>query len=139
MREKWFTARGADSYSTWHGADHGVLQRFVLGPLLFLICHVMTFPFVLCGWPEALAMVREPDKRKQLEDLDALYRWSEKWQLSMNHEKCAHIQVGLQRTRDIHRSSATIENVIWGGGYSFVEDPSPHQKSLWLRIGHAGC
>ena len=43
-------------------------------------------------------------------DLDALLRWSEKWQLSFNHSKCKSLHLGSRNTNHTYHMGDTQLN-----------------------------
>ena len=87
--------------STWSQVWSGIPQGSVLGPLLFLIfvndlpdwitSNIGMFADDTKIWTQ---IVSKEDSGKLQEDLDNLSKWSEKWLLQFNPEKCVVMHIG---------------------------------------------
>ena len=93
----------------------GVPQGSVLGPLLFLIyindlddtvgSNILKF----ADDTKIFRKVRSgQDSQVLQEDLDSLVRWSEKWQMSFNQDKCKCLHIG----RSNGKSDYAIQNAV---------------------------
>ena len=79
----------------------GIPQGSVLGPIMFLI-YVNDLPEVVSSTVKLFAddtklyrvIKNEEDKLQLQEDLNNLQKWSEKWQLPFNVEKCKVLHLG---------------------------------------------
>ena len=94
--------------SDWADVLSGVPQGSVLGPILFLIyindiddaidC-VSTLIKKFADDTKIASIVDTEEQRKQLqEQLDALSRWAEIWQMSFNIDKCVVMHIGTTNT-----------------------------------------
>ena len=102
--------------SSWTTVHSGVPQGSVLGPLLFLIyinnlddtvgSNILKF----ADDTKIFRKVRPGHNTGQVlqEDLDSLVRWSEKWQMLFNQDKCKCLHIG----RSNGKSDYIIQNAV---------------------------
>ena len=101
--------------SSWTTVHSGVPQGSVLGPLLFPIyindlddtvgSNILKF----ADDTKIFRKVRSgQDSQVLQEDLDSLVRWSEKWQMLFNQDKCKCLHIG----RSNAKSDYTIQNAV---------------------------
>ena len=89
--------RVGSATSEWSAVTSGIPQGSVLGPILFVI-YINDLPDALKNDSKAVMYADDtkvyrrtdtPNGQQLLqEDLDALYKWSEKWQLRFHPDKC---------------------------------------------------
>ena len=98
------------SYSSWHSVTSGIPQGSVLGPILFVI-FINDLPESVKS--EVYMFADDTKIYKQIEneedcdiiqdDLDELFKWSEKWLLRFHPDKCLHLEVkGKQKITSEH-------------------------------------
>ena len=104
--EKWLTHRRqraiADGViSNWKSVLSALPQGSVLGPILFLIYindlddDISTKVLRFADDTKVFRKVtHDTDKQSLQDDLDKLFKWSEKWQILLNFGKCKCIHIG---------------------------------------------
>jgi len=94
----------------------GVPQGSVLGPLLFLL-YVNDLPLTVsseCRLFADDALLYNTRKRNNVlqEDLNKLYIWSQKWQMTFNPSKCSVLSIGDKNsTQEFYLDATKIKNV----------------------------
>ena len=91
--------------SSWKPVLSGVPQGSVLGPILFLV-YINDLEEGVTGnilkFADDTKLFRKTkeivDKQKLQDDIDKLVRWSEKWQMLFNFEKCKCLHTGPGNT-----------------------------------------
>ena len=101
--EEWLTHRRQrvivdGEISNWKSVLSGVPQGSVLGPILFLIYINDLENDISNKFADDTKVFRkvtnDTDKQSLQDDLDKLVKWSEKWQMLFNFEKCKCIHIG---------------------------------------------
>ena len=104
--EKWLTHRRRrvivdGEISNWKSVLSGVPQGSVLGPILFLIYindledDISSKVLKFADDTKVFRKVtNDTDKQSLQDDLDKLFKWSEKWQMLFNFGKCKCIHIG---------------------------------------------
>ncbi len=93
------------SYSKWAPVTSGVPQGSVLGPTLFL-AFINDMPEVVQSTMKLFAddsKIYRSSRTMQTPnilqmDLDNVCKWSDKWQMVLNHKKCKHMHIGVHNT-----------------------------------------
>ena len=101
--------RVGSATSEWTAVTSGIPQGSVLGPILFVI-YINDLPEALKNDSKAVMyaddtkVYRRTDtpngQLKLQEDLDALYHWSETWQLRFHPDKCKVLSLGNRPPED---------------------------------------
>lgn len=125
------------TFSAWRPVTSGVPQGSVLGPTLFLIfindidCVVDALASKLSKFADDTKLFRcvnnSADRDGLQRDINALFQWSEDWQMLFNKDKCKVIHFG--RTNELY--SYTM------GGYApagSVLERSVEEKDLGVLI-----
>ena len=98
--------------SEWTAVTSGIPQGSVLGPILFVI-YINDLPEALKNDSKAVMYADDtkvfrrtdtdtPNRQQKLqEDLDALYHWSETWQLRFHPDKCKILYLGNRPPEDM--------------------------------------
>ena len=106
--EQWLTEGGQmvvvdGEVSSWKSVLSGVPQGSVLGPILFLVYlddleeGVTGYILKFADDTKLFRKTKEiGGKHKLQDDIDKLVRWSEKWQMLFNVEKCNVYTQGLE-------------------------------------------
>ena len=108
--EQWLTGRRQrvvvdGEVSSWKSVLSGVPQGSVLGPILFLV-YIDDLEEGVTGnilkFADDTKLFRKTkeigDKQKLQDDIDKLVRWSDKWQMLFNFEKCKCLHAGPGNT-----------------------------------------
>ena len=103
--------------SSWKPVLSGVPQGSVLGPILFMI-YIHDLEERVTGnilkFADDIKLFRKTkeigDKQKLQEDIDKLFRWSEKWQMLFNFGKCKCLHTGPENTGMNYEMGGTILN-----------------------------
>ena len=101
--------------SSWKPVLSGVPQGSVLRPILFLVYindleegvtgNILTFA-------DDTKLFRQTkdigDKQNLQDDIDKLFRWSEKWQMLFNFGKCKYLHMGPGNTGMNYEMGGTV-------------------------------
>ena len=91
--------RVGSATSEWSAVISGICQGSVLGPILFVI-YINNLPaalknnFTAVMYADDTKVYRRTDEQLLQEDLDALYKWAEKWQRHFHSDKCKVLSLG---------------------------------------------
>ena len=129
----------AGSHSSWTEVKSGIPQGSVLGPILF-VCYINDMPEEVTAQISMYAddtklfkeINTEDDKMILQKDLDAIKRWSEKWQLRFNVAKCKTMQIKSVRKHSQNRDYCMIDGMA-----TITLDHSEEEKDLgvWVDSG----
>ena len=118
--EQWLTERRQrvvvdGDVSNWKPVLSGVPRGSVLGPILFLIYINDLEEGVtskILKFADDTKLFRKikgnGDKQQQQDDIDKLIKWSEKWQLLFNFQKCKCLHAGHGNTEVNYEMGGTI-------------------------------
>ena len=103
-----------DSRSSWADVTSGIPQGSVLRPMLF-ICYindmpssVLSFIYLFADDAKLYRNISSDDDPPALQhDLQQLEKWSEKWQLCFNLNKCKVMHLGRQNPRQNYTMGGT--------------------------------
>ena len=106
-------------HSEWAVVTNGIPQGPVLGPLLFLV-YINDFPEVVISSIKIFAYDTElyysVSTLVQLQnDINAITKWSEQWQLAFNEKKCTSLHTGPRnpehsyKMKDVMPTSTSAE------------------------------
>ena len=124
--------------SDWEAVLSGVSQGSVLGPLLFVIfiddidVGIVSNILKFADDTKIYGKVRNPDGVENLQkDLDKLWSWSEKWQMSFNVDKCKVMHIGYYNEKAKYMMNGSELKVVTSEsdlGYIMDENlkPSKH-------------
>ena len=103
-----------DSRSSWADVTSGIPQGNVLGPMLFIIyindmpSSVLSSIYLFADDPKLYRNMSSNDNPPTLQhDLQQLEKWSEKWQLRFNLNKCKVMHLGRQNPRPNYTMGGT--------------------------------
>ena len=118
--ETWLTHRRQrvtvdGDISNWKSVLSGVPQGSVISPIRFLIyindLEDDIFSKVLKFADDAKVfrkVINDTDKQSLQDDLDKLVKWSEKWQMLVNLEKCKCIHIGHGNTGEEYKMGDAV-------------------------------
>ena len=123
--------------SCWEGVISGVPQGSILGPLLFIIyvndigdnisSHTRLFADD-CTIYRDVSSKQDCDSLQ--EDLNQLYNWTQKWQLSLNTSKCKVMSISNKRITCYYTYSINNCMLEWVDTYKYL-GVIIHKKLSW--------
>ncbi|XP_050692945.1 uncharacterized protein LOC126983856 [Eriocheir sinensis] len=90
-----------DTRSEWRTVESGVPQGSVLAPVLFLVCindmpeGINSYMSLFADDAKLQRHIRNSEDCKELqEDLNKIWKWSQKWEMKFNVRKCHVMEMG---------------------------------------------
>ena len=123
--------------SSWSEVLSVIPYSSVLGPVLFVI-FINDLPDAVTSTTKIFAddtklfrAIRGPEDREKLQDdLNQLVKWSEKWQLGFNENKCKVLHLGNSNQKQIYEMNGTTLDITHAKedlGVTVVEDLKFHK------------
>ena len=125
------------SYSKWHNVTSGIPQGSVLGPVLFVV-FINDLPLNVESdvymFADDTKLYREIANQSDIEivqnDINNLFKWSEKWLLRFHPDKCKVLSVSGKRQQ---RRNSNYTMSTYSGSYVTLESVES-EKDIGVTI-----